>query len=248
MNVVGLSAFFHEATCCLLRDGRLVAAASEERFTRVKHDPRLPVDAFRFCLREGGVGIDEIDALAYYETPTDKLARQLWAGVPEGTDLAWLDPGQPERAIREGLGYDGPLRFCRHHAAHAASAFLYSAFPDAAILTVDGVGEWATTTYGRGAGAALETFAEVEFPHSLGLLYSTITSYLGFAVNDGEYKVMGLAPYGRPRFVEQVRALVQSGEGGELRLDLRHFDFLRGRRMYSDALCDLFGAPARRPG
>jgi carbamoyltransferase len=253
MNVVGLSAFFHESACCLLQDGKLVAAAEEERFTRVKHDPRLPVDTFRFCLRQGGIGIDQIDVLAYYETPSEKLARQLWAGVPDAeahprADLAWLDPGQPERAIREGLGYEGPIRFYRHHASHAASAFLYSGFSDAAVLTVDGVGEWVTTTYGRGAGAALEVFEEVRFPHSLGLLYSTLTSYLGFAVNDGEYKVMGLAPYGRPRFADQVRALVHSGPGGQLRLDLRYFDFLRGRRMYSTALPALFGAPPRRPG
>ncbi len=255
MNVVGLSAFYHESACCLLQDGRVVAAAEEERFTRVKHDPRLPVQAFRFCLQAGGIGIDEIDVLAYYEQPVEKLSRQLWAHAapsasPErpADGLAWLDPGHPERAIREGLGYEGPIRFYDHHASHAASAFFFSGFPAAAVLTVDGVGEWATTTYGAGRGAALERFEEVEFPHSLGLLYSTVTSYLGFAVNDGEYKVMGLAPYGEPRFLPQMRRLVTSGPGGQFRLDLSYFDFVNGRRMFSDRLCDLFGAPPRRRG
>lgn len=250
MNIVGLSAFFHESACCLIQDGRLVAAAEEERFSRIKHDPRLPVSAFRFCLEAGGIGIADVDVLAYYEDPIRKLSRQLWAGVPEGGDpgLPWLDPGQPERAIREGLGYEGPIRFFDHHASHAASAFFFSGFEEAAVLTVDGVGEWATTTYGAGRGRSLERFAEVEFPHSLGLLYSTITSYLGFEVNDGEYKVMGLAPYGEPRFVDAVRTLVRSGPEGQYELDLSFFDFVRGRRMFSPKLYDLFGAPPRARG
>ena len=200
MNIVGLSAFFHESACCLLRDGRVVAAAEEERFSRVKHDPRLPASAFRFCLRAGGIGLTD-DTLAFYESPRKKLSRQLWTGTPKGAtpDLPWLDPGAPERAIREGLGWEGPILFFDHHLSHAASAFLLSDFPAAALLTADGVGEWATTSYGRGEGAEIELFEEVDFPHSLGLLYATLTSYLGFAVNDGEYKVMGLAPYGKPR-------------------------------------------------
>ena len=237
MNVVGISAFFHESACCLLQDGRLVAAAEEERFSRVKHDPRLPVSAFRYCLKAGGIGIADVDAVAYYESPVRKLARQLWSGVPLGDS----DPGRPEREIREGLGYEGPILFFGHHASHAASAFLFSGYPEAAVLTVDGVGEWDTTTYARN----LEVLERVEFPHSLGLLYSTITSYLGFEVNDGEYKVMGLAPYGRPRYADRVRKLVSSGPGGQLTLDLRYFDFVRGSRMESEALCDLFGAPPR---
>ncbi len=214
-----------------------MAVAEEERFSRVKHDPRLPVSAFRYCLEAGGIGITEIDAVAYYESPVRKLARQLWSGIPVGD----ADPTRPERAIREGLGYEGPVLSFNHHASHAASAFLFSGFPEAAVFTVDGVGEWDTTTYGRG----LEVFERVEFPHSLGLLYSTITSYLGFAVNDGEYKVMGLAPYGRPRYADRIRTLVSSGPGGQFALDLRYFDFIRGSRMYSQALCDLFGAPPR---
>jgi carbamoyltransferase len=246
VNIVGLSAFFHESACCLLRDGRLVAAAEEERFSRVKHDPRLPVSAFRWCLRRGGIGITDVDCVAYYESPGKKLERQLWSGVPESLRL---DPDRPEREIRERLGYEGPVLTFEHHESHAASAFFFSGFPEAALLTVDGVGEWATTAYGRGRGSGIELFEEVRFPHSLGLLYSTVTAYLGFEVNDGEYKVMGLAPYGEPRYLDEMRRLVSTGPEGQYRLDLQYFDFIHfgdGQRMYSDTLPRLFGEPPRR--
>jgi carbamoyltransferase len=151
------------------------------------------------------------------------------------------------REIREALGYDGPLRVFDHHQSHAAAGFLYSGFEEAAILTVDGVGEWTTTAYGRGRGESIELFDTVEFPHSLGLLYSTLTSYLGFRVNGGEYKVMGLAPYGKPRFLPEMRKLVRSAEGGAYELSLEYFDFVKGRRMYSDRLPDLLGQPPRAP-
>ncbi|MFP3941267.1 MAG: carbamoyltransferase [Thermoanaerobaculia bacterium] len=255
--MAGISAFYHESACCLLEDGRLTAAAAEERFSRVKHDPRLPVQAFRFCLEaaagdggEAGPAPGLLDAVAYYESPVLKLSRQLWAGVPEDDpgDLPWLDPTQPERAIRERLGWDGPLHVYEHHRSHAASAFYFSGFPEAAILTADGVGEWATTTYGRGRGAELELLEEVRFPHSLGLFYSAITAYLGFRVNGGEYKVMGLAPYGRPRYAEDLRRVLRSGPRGAFTLDMGFFEFLRGRRMYSAALCELLDGPPRRPG
>ncbi|MDP9121549.1 MAG: carbamoyltransferase [Acidobacteriota bacterium] len=248
--VLGISAFFHESACCLLRDGKLVAAAEQERWSRVKHDSRLPVEAFHFCLARGGIGITELDCIAYYESPVKKLARQVWSGIPGGSppDLPWLDPLQPERAIREGLGWEGPLRTFDHHLSHAASALLFSRFEEAAVFCADGVGEWATTSYGRGGPGGLELFEEVHFPHSLGLLYSTLTAYLGFAVNDGEYKVMGLAPYGHPRYAEEVRTLVRPGPRGQYTLDLRYFDFVRGSRMFSAGLCDLFGAPPRQPG
>jgi carbamoyltransferase len=247
VNVVGISAFYHEAACCLLRDGRLVAAAEEERFTRIKHDPRLPVHAFRFCLQRAGLGIQDLHAVGYYESPVKKLSRQLWAGPPQGVSPAmpWLDALRPEREIREVLGWDGPLLMFEHHLSHAASAFDFSGFEEAAILTVDGVGEWATTTYGRGGTDGIELFEQVEFPHSLGLLYSTITGYLGFRVNDGEYKVMGLAPYGQPRYLDQMRALLRSEAGGQYRLNLDYFDFLRGTRMHSERLAGLLGGPAR---
>jgi len=259
MNVVGLSAFYHESACCLLRDGALVAAAAEERFSRRKHDASLPVAAFRFCLEAGGLGAGDLDAVGYYELPVAKLARQLWAGPPGGAargDLAWLDPRRPERAIAERLGVECPILAFPHHRSHAASAFYYSGFERAALLTVDGVGEWATTAYGRAGGRAegdgIELFEEVRFPHSLGLLYSAVTSFLGFRVNGGEYKVMGLAPYGRPRFAREMTALVASGSGGApgggYTLDLRYFDFVHGRTMWSPAMADLLGGPPRRPG
>lgn len=249
MNILGLSAFYHESSCCLLRDGRLLAAASEERFTRVKHDPRLSIQAFRHCLRAGGLSITDLDAVAFYEMPRRKLSRQLWAGRRRGAadDLGWLDAERPHRAIREQLGFEGEILDFPHHLSHAASAFYFSGFDEAATLTVDGVGEWATMTYGSASDGGLEIFEEVDFPHSLGLLYSTLTSYLGFAVNDGEYKVMGLAPYGKPRFVDEICQLVAVGEGGQVRLNLRYFDFVDGPAMFKPALAELFGQPARSP-
>lgn len=252
MNILGISAFYHESSCCLLQDGELVAAASEERFSRRKHDPRPPVESFRFCLEAGGLSLAELDAVAYYEEPVDKLARQLWAGAPSATEAgqggSWLDPRRPEDLLRRRLGFDGPFLTFPHHLGHAASAFCFSGFDEAALLAVDGVGEWTTTSYGQGGDHHLELFEEVRFPHSLGLLYATLTSYLGFAVNDGEYKVMGLAPYGEPRFVDAICQLVGMGPDGQFALNLRHFDFIRGRRMYSESLPRLFGRPPRRPG
>ena len=203
--------------------------------------------AFRWCLAAAGLTVADVDAVAYYESPERKVARQLWSGAL-GVGSPALDPRRPERLIRERLGFDGPVLTFPHHLSHAASAFDYSPFDEAAVLTADGVGEWATIAYGRGGEAGVEIFEEVDFPHSLGLLYSTITSYLGFRVNDGEHKVMGLAPYGEPRFVDEVCSLVGMGPGGQIRLNPRYFDFVRGERMYAPELCDLFGAPPRRPG
>ena len=251
MNILGISAFYHESACCLLRDGELVAAASEERFSRIKHDPRPPVEAFRWCLDRADLCVADLDAVAYFEDPVRKLGRQLWAGVPATSEAAhdggWRDPRRPEDQLRRRLGFETPFLTFPHHHSHAASAFSYSGFDEAAILTVDGVGEWATATYGLGTAAGLEVFEEVRFPHSLGLLYAALTSYLGFGVNDGEYKVMGLAPYGRPRFVDEICQLVGMGPDGQFALHLRYFDFLRGRRMFSEDLPRLFGRPPRRP-
>jgi len=256
LNVVGISAHFHDAACCLLRDGELVCAAEEERFTRVKHDPRLPKRAFRFCLAEGGLTLPQVDCVAYYEDPRKKLARQLWMALLPDSPPALrrqvhgqllTGVGRVEREIREELGYEGTVDFVDHHQAHAASSYYFSGFDEAAVLTVDGVGEWATTTYGRARGKEIEIFEEVHFPDSLGLLYSAITGYLGFEVNDGEYKVMGLAPYGKPRYVDQLRALLVVGSAGQYQLDMRYFDFLTAERMYSDRLVDLFGQPPRPP-
>jgi len=247
VNIIGISAFFHESACCLIQDGRLIAAAEEERFSRIKHDPGFPIAAFEYCLQAGGIGVDEVDCVAWYELPARKLARQLWSGNTARQDLPWLDSLRPQREIREVLGYEGPIEYFEHHLAHAASVFLLSGFERAAVLTVDGVGEWATTTYGEGRGSNLRLFEEVSFPHSLGLFYSTITAYLGFRVNSGEYKVMGLAPYGEPRFLDAMRKLVIDRDGGQYELDLRYFDFVRGQRMYSDALSELLGEAPRQP-
>ncbi len=199
--VVGISAFFHDSSCCLLRDGELVAAASEERFTRIKHDAALPRYAFRYCLEQAEITIDEVACVGYYENPVKKLSRQIWMGLPgippsRLDDTGWFDVKRPEHEIRNVLGFDGELSFFDHHLSHAASSFFFSGFPEASIMIIDAVGEWATTSYCRGHGQRIEILEEVDFPDSLGLLYSTITSYLGFEVNEGEYKVMGLASYG----------------------------------------------------
>lgn len=251
-NIVGISAYYHDSACCLLQDGALVAAAQEERFSRLKHDKNIPKNAFRYCLEQGGLNIQDIDCVAYYESPAKKLARQLWmdaGGVQRRIlEQTWSSARKPEADIREALGYDGPVELFEHHPSHAASSYYYSGFDDAAILTVDGVGEWATTTYGRGCGKDIEIFEEVHFPDSLGLLYSTITNFLGFAVNDGEYKVMGLAPYGRPVYVDKIRALLESASQGQYRLALEHFDFLSSETMFSDVLPLFLGHPPRRRG
>jgi carbamoyltransferase len=249
-NIVGISAYYHDAACCVLRDGVLVAAAQEERFSRRKHDPAMPKKAFRYCLKESGLSIADIDCIAYYEDPHKKFHRQISQLLPnltrEQAFRAWRNSQRPALEIREVLGYEGRVEVVEHHHAHAASSFYFSGFPDAALLTVDGVGEWATTTYGRARGQEIEVFEEVHFPHSLGLLYSTITSYLGFGVNDGEYKVMGLAPYGKPVHADEVRQLLELQPEGQYRLNLDFFDFRRIDRMYSEVLPELFGEPPRR--
>jgi carbamoyltransferase len=252
MNVVGISAHYHDSACCVLRDGRLVAAAEEERFSRIKHDPAIPAAAFRWCLDEARLTIADIDAIAYYEEPATKLSRQLWMGLPDiPPRLASpyrLDPRRAEREIREILGFDGPIVTVPHHLSHAASSYYYSGFDRAAILTVDAVGEWATTSYGRGDGHTLELFEEVDFPDSLGLLYSAMTQYLGFEVNEGEYKVMGLASYGTPRYVAELRTLLTSDpDSGGFTLDLRHFALDGHGPMATDRLHALLGRPPRDP-
>lgn len=249
-NVVGLSAFYHDSASALLRDGRLIAAVSEERFSRKKYDQSLPRHAFRYCLREAGLTLADLDAVAYYEDPYEKLERQiamLLPGLPEDWRLLQrLDPSRPESQIRDVLGCECPVHVVKHHEAHAASAFYFSGFPEAALFTADGVGEWATTTSGRASiQDGIELLDWIEFPHSLGLFYSVLTSYLGFGVNDGEYKVMGLAPYGQPRFVEQLERLIELDAAGRYRLNAEYFDFRSSARMYSDELPALLGHPPR---
>jgi carbamoyltransferase len=252
MNIVGVSSHYHDSAACLMSDGVLVAAAQEERFSRRKNDPRVPRNALRYCIEAGGLSITDIDCVAYYENPVKRLERQLWTQLPRiretaGGALAAFDAARPLREIREALGYSGSIRCYDHHLSHAASAYFFSGFADAAVLTVDAVGEWASATYGRGSGAELSVIEQVNFPDSLGLLYSTLTAYLGFSVNDDEYKVMGLAPYGEPRYLEAMRRLAQPGADGRFHLDLEFFDFASGGPMHTDRLSALLGKPPRVP-
>ena len=207
MNIIGISFGYHDAACCLMQDGRLVAAAQEERFTRIKNDKSFPAGAFRYCLDEARLTIADIDCVGFYEDPTLKLGRQIWMGLLPGISqerratiqgkTLWT---RPETEIRLLTGYGGPIEIVDHHLSHAASAFYFSGFEEAAIFTVDGVGEWATTTYNSASGVHIKRLEQVDFPNSLGLFYSAVTGYLGFEVNEGEYKVMGLAPMGDPRW------------------------------------------------
>ena len=256
MLVLGISGFYHDSAACLIRDGVLAAAVEEERLSRVKHDHRIPWSAARYCLERVKASICDVDVVAFYEEPIKKLSRRIWMARQPGVTqqlredaLRRLDPEHVARQFGEVLGYEGPIEYFGHHESHAASSFFYSGFKDAALLTADGVGEWATTSYGAGNGNTIEIFEEVEFPHSLGLLYSTLTAYLGFEVNEGEYKVMGLAPYGSPRYVEQVRRLITVGNEGQYRLNLEYFDFLSSAdHMFSPKLPELFKRDPRVPG
>lgn len=250
--VLGISAHFHDSSACLLVGGELVAAASEERFSRVKQDPRLPLKAARYCLRYANFSIGDVDCLAYYEDPVKKLDRQLWMSLPDLPDIRpdamfRLDASRPEQEIRQLLGYEGEIVIVDHHISHAASAYYYSGFDTSAILTVDAVGEWTTTSWGQGCGDDLRLLDEVRYPHSLGLFYSTLTGYLGFEVNEGEYKVMGLAPYGKPCYVDRLRQLISVDQDGRFELDLSYFDFRRMTGMASDRLIELLGHPPREP-
>ncbi|CAL9330677.1 carbamoyltransferase family protein [Streptomyces sp. enrichment culture] len=250
--VLGISAHFHDSAAALLVDGRLVAASHEERHTRRKQDPDLPIEAVRDCLDQAGLRITDVDCVAYYEDPAKKLHRQLWTGLPAFPDssasaLYRLDADRPLREIRNLLGWEGRVEFVDHHLSHAASAYYFSGFDDSAVLTVDAVGEWATTSWGIGRGASLELTEQVEFPHSLGLLYSAVTGYLGFEVNEGEYKVMGLAPYGEPRFRDEIGRLIHVTEDGSFRLDLDYFDFTNPDGMLGERFTSLIGVAPRVP-
>lgn len=258
MYILGLSCFYHDAAASLLKDGRLVAAAQEERFTRVKHDWRFPDNAVRYCLAEAGIAIDDIEAIAFYEKPLLKFERVLetfLSVAPRGlrafldTIPSWLRHKLwLPQIVQKELGYKGKVLFAEHHLAHAASSFFLSPFQESAILTVDGVGEWATASYGTGRGNRIELTHEQRFPHSLGLLYSAFTAYLGFEVNDAEYKVMGMAPYGRPVYRDLIEGeVVEIRPDGSIRLNMECFSFQFGRRMFSRRLEELFGLPARVP-
>jgi carbamoyltransferase len=258
-RILGISAFYHDSAATLLEDGRIVAALQEERFTRKKHDASFPRRAVETCLRIGDCRTKDLDYVVFYEKTFPKFERLLETYLdrwPKGIrsylkaiplwvkDKLWM-----KENLRRELDYEGPILFAEHHESHAASAFYPSPFRRAAIYTVDGVGEWTTTALGRGSGGDFELLKEIRFPHSLGLLYSTFTYFLGFRVNSAEYKVMGLAPYGRPRFADRIREeIVHVDEDGAFRLNLRYFDFETGLTMASNAFSDLWGRPPRRPG
>jgi carbamoyltransferase len=257
MNILGLSAFYHDAAACLLRDGEIVAAASEERFTRKKHDADFPENAVRFCLEEGKLRADDLDYVGFYEKPFVKFKRILYThlacypfsfrpflkAIPSWMQEKLVIPS----VVREKTGFDGDVLMLEHHLSHAASTFLPSPFEEAAILTVDGVGEWSTATYGYGKGTDIKLFKEIRFPHSLGLLYTAFTYYLGFKVNSAEYKVMGLAPYGKPTYYDQVRKLIDVKEDGSFHLDMSYFNYLTGLTMTNGKFDELFGGPVRNP-
>ena len=258
-RILGISAFYHDSAATLLEDGRIVAALQEERFTRKKHDASFPRRAVETCLRIGDCRPKDLDYVVFYEKTFPKFERLLETYLdrwPKGIrsylkaiplwvkDKLWM-----KENLRRELDYEGPILFAEHHESHAASAFYPSPFRRAAIYTVDGVGEWTTTALGRGSGGEFELLKEIRFPHSLGLLYSTFTYFLGFRVNSAEYKVMGLAPYGRPRFADRIREeIIHVDEDGAFRLNLRYFDFETGLTMASNAFSDLWGRPPRRPG
>jgi carbamoyltransferase len=258
MYILGISAYYHDSAACLVKDGNILAAAQEERFTRKKHDHRFPAEAVKFCLERAGIDGEQVDLVAFYDKPLLKFERLIETYIdyaPSGIRSflmampLWLREKIWIRdQIAKSSSYEGKVLFTEHHESHAASAFFPSPFESAAVLTMDGVGEWATSSYGYGRGNELHLLAELHFPHSLGLLYSAFTYYTGFKVNSGEYKVMGLAPYGEPVFVQRMLdELVDLREDGSLRLNMKYFNFAHGLTMTNSAFDELFGGPARRP-
>ncbi|MDX9857950.1 MAG: carbamoyltransferase [candidate division Zixibacteria bacterium] len=258
MKILGISCFYHDAAAAIAVDGKLVAAASEERFSRIKHDPELPVQAVGYCLARAGLQINDLDYIAFYDKPFTKFERIVtgYMATPFRSYRAFL-AAMPvwlrrklftEHVIHKELGYDGEMLFVPHHLSHAAGAFFSSPFESAAILTIDGVGEWATASYGIGDRTDIRLLAQMNYPHSVGLLYSAFTYYLGFQVNSAEYKVMGLAPYGTPRFSDLIeRELVTIHDDGSIHLDLKYFTFHHGLRMVGRRFEQLFGRPRRNP-
>ena len=265
MHALGISAFYHDSAAALVEDNRIIAAAQEERFTRKKHDPSFPSNAISYCLHEANVQLDELDYVVFYDKPFLKFERLLETYVamtPHGFrsfNMAmplWLREKLFQKSLLRGelkqfgAHFDSKERllFCEHHLSHAASAFFPSPYEEAAVLTMDGVGEWATTSAAIGSGNRLEMFQEINFPHSLGLLYSAFTYYTGFKVNSGEYKVMGLAPYGEPKYASRIfDNLIDLKSDGSFRLDMSYFDYCTGLTMTNGKFSELFGAPVRKP-
>ncbi|TKJ37626.1 hypothetical protein CEE37_13835 [candidate division LCP-89 bacterium B3_LCP] len=258
MNILGISAYYHDSAACLIRDGEIIAAAQEERFTRKKHDHSFPGNAIGFCLEYGGLKSQDLDYVAFYDKPMIKFERLLetyltYAPVGFKSFLMamplWLKQKLFMRdTIAKELEYEGPILFPEHHESHAASAFFPSPFNDAAVLTLDGVGEWATSSLGIGNGNRVRLLSEIHFPHSLGLLYSAFTYYTGFKVNSGEYKVMGLAPYGEPKYVDKILTdLVDLKDDGSFKLNMRYFNYCAGLTMTNRHFDRLFDGPPRKP-
>ena len=265
MKILGISAYYHDSAAALIDDGVIVCAAQEERFTRKKHDSSFPKNAISFCLKTNRVDLRDIDFIAFYDKPFlkfERLVETYLAFAPRGfasfriSIPIWLKEKlfQKDMLVKElkkidaGVDYLQRLLFSEHHLSHAASAFFPSPFQEAAVLTMDGVGEWATTSVGIGKGANLAIHKELHFPHSLGLLYSAFTYYTGFKVNSGEYKLMGLAPYGEPIYTDKIRDhLIDIKQDGSFRLDQTYFDYCTGLRMTNEKFGDLFGGPARNP-
>lgn len=255
MNILGISCFYHDAAAALLVDGQLIAAAEEERFSRKKHDSGFPKLAIKFCLEQAGLNLADLDYVVFYEKPFVKFERILttalqavprsWKVFGDAMTTWLLDKLWVKNLIRSELGIENDrILFCEHHLSHAASAFLCSPFDEAAILTIDGVGEWATATFSVGRGTDVRQLREVRFPHSVGLLYSAFTAFLGFEVNEGEYKVMGMAPYGRPRYVDKVWKLVRAEEDGSIWLDMDYFCFhFSTHQTFNGKFTELFGEP-----
>ena len=257
-HILGISAFYHDSAACLVRDGAIVAAAQEERFSRIKHDPNFPARAVEYCLREGGIEAKDLHCVGFYDKPLltfERLLETHLGTAPLGLRLYWKsmrvwleEKLWIPQLIQEQLGCDVPVLFGDHHESHAASAFYPSPYQEAAIATLDGVGEWTTTSYGYGRDAEIHTLADIKFPHSLGLFYSAFTYFAGFKVNSGEYKLMGLAPYGEPKYVDlMLDEIIDLKDDGSFKLNTRYFNFLSGLTMTSRAMDELFGGAPRSP-
>jgi len=262
--ILGISAFYHDSAACLLKNGEVIAAAQEERFTRKKHDANFPHHAIEYCLREADIAASKVDNVVFYEKPFLKFERLLetyLAFAPKGFPSfarampLWIKDKLFQKSILtkelsntlgDSVNWNERLLFSEHHLSHAASAFYPSPFENAAVLTLDGVGEWTTTSIAIGSGNNLKVVKEIHFPHSLGLLYSAFTYYTGFKVNSGEYKVMGLAPYGEPRYADLIKEkLVKIGDDGSFQLDMSYFNYPTGLTMTNKKFNTLFGGPPR---